>query len=112
MAPLPHGFSDETPIENILQSYCNIYPYHRRLYHILALMAADCCEQRTRVSGVHGQYIPYLIKCRYDYILNRVLVYTGLSKTEKEKATLFYNRLVDDILTGMRDEDKIVRRKF
>jgi len=80
-----HGFSEETPLEEILEVYLGIDITNKPLDRVLDLVLKEYSSRRKNLQPTYAQFSAESLRVKFRYIIERLLDFYGLHNKEKEE---------------------------
>ena len=90
-----HGFSDELPIEEIVQSYTGIDIRNKPLKKILGEMAAEFDRRYSITQPTYAAHSIFYLKTKFDYLVNRVILLYALNENDTSKVKSYFWELTE-----------------
>ena len=92
-----HGFSDETPIEEILRSHLGIELKQEPLKEVLVKMASRFDSQRQNLQPTYAQFSLQSMKVKFEYLIGRVIRLYELDDLDAANQKKFFWQLVSEL---------------
>ena len=93
-----HGFSDEKPIGEIIQSYLGLEIKGQALNKVLEKMAYCYDERSGNLQPTYGQYSSFHLSKKFSYLIGRVIELYQLDDEKVKKSKDFFWKLTDSLL--------------
>jgi hypothetical protein len=92
-----HGFSDETPIEEILRSHLGLELKQEPLKEVLVKMASRFDSQRQNLQPTYAQFSLQSMKVKFEYLIGRVIRLYELDDLDAANQKKFFWQLVSEL---------------
>jgi hypothetical protein len=92
-----HGFSDETPIEEILRSHLGLELKQEPLKEVLVKMASRFDSQRQNLQPTYAQFSLQSMKVMFEYLIGRVIRLYELDDIDAANQKKFFWQLVSEL---------------
>jgi hypothetical protein len=103
-----HGFPDDMPIEEILNTYYLIdMKNDQSLEVVLAMLATIYVKMRSNLQPTYAAFSAIFLKRKFDYLVERVIMKNN--EDLKEKSTFYYNFV--SALNTYREREDIVKNE-
>lgn len=90
-----HAFSDDKPIQEIIQSYLNIDISNKPLKKLLGEIAADYDRRYSNTQPTYAAHSIFYLKQKFDYLINRVIELYALDNNNTSKARFYFWELTE-----------------
>ena len=94
-----HGFSDEKPIGEIIQSSLGLEIKGQALNKVLEKMAYCYDERSGNLQPTYGQYSSFHLSKKFSYLIGRVIDLYQLDDEKVQKSKDFFWKISDALRT-------------
>jgi hypothetical protein len=94
-----HGFSDELPIEEIVESFLDIKIRDKPLKKVLVKMASKYDKRYKNLQPTYAQFSSQSLRVKFEYLLSRVIGLYELGDIETTSRKKFFWELTSALRT-------------
>jgi hypothetical protein len=94
-----HGFSDELPIVEILNSFLGIEANDKPLKEVLVKMANEYDDRYKNLQPTYAQFSSQSLKVKFEYLLSRIISLHELNEIDTAAHKNFFWELTSTIRT-------------